>query len=78
MLQQADRYHLARHVRRRRPDQLTDDDRAALAHGKGVLSRLHRTLVKTPYNVVTRRWVKRWSGAGEGRRPDEPRGLRDA
>jgi len=76
LLQQADRYHLARHVKRRRPDQLTDDDRAALARGKGVLSRLHRTLVKKPYNVLTRRVVRRWSGAGEGRRPGEPRGLR--
>lgn len=78
LLQQADRYHLARHVKRRRPDQLTDEDRTALAAGKGVLSRLHRRLVKTPYNVVTRRLVRRWSGAGEGRRPGEPRGLRDA
>ena len=77
LLQATDRYHLARHVKRRRPDQLTDDDRAAIARGKGVLSRLHRTLVKTPYNVVTRRLVRRWSGAGEGRRDGEPRGLRD-
>lgn len=77
MLQRADRYHLARHVARRRPDQLTDDDRRDLARGKSALSRLHRTVVKTPYNVVTRRLVRRWSGAGEGRRPDEPRGLRD-
>lgn len=77
LLQQADRYHVARHVARRRPDQLTDADRATIARGKGVLSRLHRTLVKTPYNVVTRRLVRRWSGAGEGRRPAEPRGLRD-
>lgn len=77
MLQRADRYHLARHVKRRRPDQLTDADREALASGKGVLSRLHRTLVKKPYNVLTRRLVTRWSGAGEGRRDGEPRGLRD-
>ena len=77
LLQQADRYHLARHVRRRRPDQVTDADRVDLERGKGVLSRLHRTLVKKPYNIVTRRWIKRWSGAGEGRRPDEPRNLRD-
>lgn len=77
LLQQADRFHVARHVQRRRPDQLTDGDRAALARGKGVLSRLHRTLVKTPYNLVTRRVVRRWSGAGEGRRPGEPRGLRE-
>lgn len=77
MLQRADRYHLARHVRRRRPDQETDEDRAVLARGKGVLSQLHRALVKRPYNLVTRRLVRRWSGAGEGRRPGEPRGRRD-
>jgi RIO-like serine/threonine protein kinase len=76
-LMKADRYHLARHVKRRRPDQLTDDDLRALAEGKNVISRLHKTLVKKPYNLVTRRLVKRWSGAGEGRRPSEPRGLRD-
>ena len=34
-----------------------------------------RVFVKKPYNFVTRRLVKRWSGAGEGRRPGEPRGL---
>ena len=76
-LMKADRYHLARHVKRRRPDQLTDDDLRALADGKSVISRLHKSLVKKPYNLVTRRLVKRWSGAGEGRRPGEPRGLRD-
>jgi predicted Ser/Thr protein kinase len=76
LLQDADRYHLARHVRRRRPDLLTDEDRAVLARGKGVLSRLHRVVLKRPYNLVTRHWVKRWSGAGEGRRPAEPRGPR--
>lgn len=77
MLQRADRYHLARHVKRRRPDQLTEADAEALASGKGVLSRFHRTLVKKPYNLLTRRIVTRWSGAGEGRRADEPRGLRE-
>jgi len=77
LLQRADRVHLARHVKRRRPDQLTAADRDVLAKGKGWLSQLHRTLVKKPYNVVTRRLVRRWSGAGEGRRDDEPRGLRD-
>lgn len=76
-LMNADRYHLARHVKRRRPDQLTDDDLRALAEGRNVISRLHKTLVKKPYNLVTRRLVTRWSGAGEGRRPGEPRGLRD-
>ncbi len=74
MLQRADRVHLARHVQRRRPDQLTAEDRAALARGKGVLNRLHRALVKKPYNLVTRRIITRWSGAGEGRREGEPRG----
>jgi predicted Ser/Thr protein kinase len=76
-LMSADRYHLARHVKRRRPDQLTDADLRAIAEGKGVISRLHKTLVKKPYNLVTRKLVKRWSGAGEGRRPGEPRGKRE-
>jgi len=75
-LMTADRYHLARHVKRRRPDQLTDEDRDVLARGKGLLSRLHKSVVKGPYNLVTRRLVKRWSGAGEGRRSGEPRGMR--
>jgi hypothetical protein len=48
-----------------------------LSDGKSVLSRLHKSLVKKPYNVVTRKLVTRWSGAGEGRRPGEPRGLRE-
>ncbi len=77
MLQRADRYHLARHVKRRRPDQLNDDDRTALADGQGLLRRLNRALLKRPYNVITRRLIRRWSGAGEGRRDDEPRGQRD-
>ncbi len=77
LLQRADRVHLARHVKRRRPDQLTVADREALAKGKGWLAQLHRTVVKRPYNLVTRRLIRRWSGAGEGRRKDEPRGLRD-
>jgi hypothetical protein len=76
-LQAADRYYLARHVKRRRPDQLTDADRALLAKGRGIVSRLHRKLVKKPYNVITRRIVRRWSGAGEGRRDGEPRGMRE-
>ncbi len=72
-LQAADRYYLARHVRRRRPDQLTDADRELLSRGRGVVSRLHRKLVKKPYNLITRRIVRRWSGAGEGRREGEER-----
>lgn len=76
-LQAADRYYVARHVRNRRPDQLTDEDRRLLRDGRGLVRRLHRTLVKKPYNLVTRRLVRSWSGAGEGRREDEPRGRRD-
>lgn len=77
-LQRADRYYVARHVRNRRPDQLTDEDRRLLEEGRGTLRRLHRTLVKKPYNFVTRRLIRAWSGAGEGRREDEPRGRRDS
>ena len=74
-LQRSDLYYLARHVKRRRPDQLNDDEKALLAKGPGGLRRFHRTFVKKPYNFVTRRLIKRWSGAGEGRRKGEPRGL---
>ena len=76
-LQKADRTYLARHVKRRRPDQLTDEERLLLDQGPGMLRRLHRVLLKKPYNLLTRRIVRRWSGAGEGRRAGEPRGLRD-
>ncbi len=70
-LQAADRYYLARHIKRRRRDQLNDEDRAALARGQSTIRRLHRLLVKKPYNLITRRVIRRWSGAGEGRRPGE-------
>ena len=73
-LQRSDVWYLARHVQRRRPDQLTDDERELLERGPGTLRRLHRTFVKRPYNLVTRRLVRRWSGAGEGRREGEARG----
>ena len=74
LLQASDRWHLARHVRRRRPDQLTEEDRRLLDRGPGLLARLHRAVVKKPYNLVTRRIVGRWSGAGEGRGPGERHG----
>jgi RIO-like serine/threonine protein kinase len=74
-LQASDRWYLARHVKRRRPDQMTDEERELIERGPGGLRRAHRVLVKKPYNFMTRHLVRRWSGAGEGRRPDEPRGL---
>lgn len=77
-LQASDRWYLARHVKRRRPDQLTDAERDLVARGPGGLRRVHRVVVKKPYNFVTRRLVRRWSGAGEGRRKGEPRGLHGA
>lgn len=55
-LQQADNYHLLKHKRRMRPDQLTADEQAR-AGQRGLLISLHRVVVK-PYFYV-RRWLLR-------------------
>ena len=66
--QREDLYHLSKMRLRRRPDEATDEDRRRVA-GRSRLARLHRATVKKAYNLLTRYLVKRWSGAGEGRRP---------
>lgn len=66
--QREDLYHLSKMRLRRRPDEATEEDRRRVA-GRSRLARLHRATVKKAYNLLTRHLVKRWSGAGEGRRP---------
>jgi hypothetical protein len=61
-LHQADLYHLCKHKRRLRPDQLTAEE-AALAQRRRPIIRLHRLLTR-PYFIL-RRWVmKRLEKAG--------------
>lgn len=64
--QREDLYHLSKMRLRRRPDEATAEDRGRVAR-RSRLSRLHRATVKKAYNLLTRRLVTRWSGAGEGR-----------
>jgi hypothetical protein len=67
LLQREDLYHLSKMRLRRGPGEATDEDRRRVG-GRGRLGRIHRATVKKAYNVLTRHLVKRWSGAGEGRR----------
>lgn len=53
VLQRGDRYHLLKHKRRLRPDQLTDEERQRAAHVP-FLVRMHRVLFR-PFTVVRRR-----------------------
>jgi len=67
MLQKEDLYHLSKMRLQRAPGEATETDRRRVAQ-RGRLGRLHRATVKKAYNILTRHLVKRWSGAGEGRR----------
>ena len=67
MLQKEDLYHLSKMRLGRAPGEATEEDRRRVA-GRGRLGRLHRATVKRAYNILTRYLVKRWSGAGEGKR----------
>jgi hypothetical protein len=67
-LQREDLYHLSKMRLRRAPGEATDLDGERVRR-RSTLSRLHRSTVKRVYNVLTRRLVRRWSGAGEGRPP---------
>ena len=67
MLQREDLYHLSKMRLGRSPAEATEEDRRRVAN-RSRLSRLHRATVKKAYNILTRHLVKRWSGAGEGRR----------
>lgn len=79
-LQREDLYHLEKHVRRYRPD--LAGRVATGAREKSLLNRLHRAIVKKPYNWVMRRLLglprgrPRGGGAGGVGRPEEgaPRG----
>lgn len=55
-LQRADVYHILKHKRRMRKDQLTEEE-AKIAANRGVLIHLHRIVTK-PYFVVRRRLFK--------------------
>jgi hypothetical protein len=55
-LQREDRYHLLKHKRRLRPDELTPDEKLAVAQCS-LLIRLHRAISK-PYFLI-RRWLFR-------------------
>jgi hypothetical protein len=55
-LQRADIYHILKHKRRMRPDQLTEDE-AKIVSRRGILIHLHRILSK-PYFFIRRRLFK--------------------
>jgi hypothetical protein len=61
-LQHEDRYHVLKHKRRLRPDELTPAERDA-AERKSWLIRLHRAVFK-PYFLVRRRIMTKWRSDG--------------
>ncbi|MEO6434852.1 MAG: hypothetical protein ABIP55_03700 [Tepidisphaeraceae bacterium] len=61
-LQQSDMYHVLKHKRRMRPEQLTDAERA-MVETRGVLIRIHR-IVTMPYKRMRRSTFKRMRDAG--------------
>lgn len=61
-MQQADVYHLLKHKRRMRPDQLTPDE-AVRAGRRGLLTTLHRAIGK-PYFFIRRRLMRRLRESG--------------
>jgi RIO-like serine/threonine protein kinase len=62
-LQREDFYHILKHKRRMRPDELTDAEKI-LAEQKSVLIRLHRLIFK-PYFALRRRILNRMRERGE-------------
>ncbi|HVT90020.1 MAG TPA: hypothetical protein VHD56_14295 [Tepidisphaeraceae bacterium] len=61
-LQREDEYHILKHKKKLRPDEMTDAERAA-AERKSWLIRLHRFITK-PYFLIRRRTFKRLREAG--------------
>jgi hypothetical protein len=61
-LQQSDIYHVLKHKRRMRPEQLTPEERA-IVENRGGLIRLHR-LLATPYKRLRRTTFKRLRESG--------------
>lgn len=61
-LQHEDRYHVLKHKRRLRPDELTADERQA-SERRSWLIRLHRAVFK-PYFVVRRKIMYKWRSDG--------------
>lgn len=62
-LQREDVYHLLKHKRRLRPDQLTEAERLRVEH-KSWPIRLHRFLTR-PYFKFRRRWLQRMRDRGQ-------------
>ena len=62
-LQQADDYHILKHKRKMRPDQLTPEERAS-AERRGWFIRLHRLLTR-PYFLLRRRTMKKLRDSGK-------------
>lgn len=61
-MQREDVYHLLKHKRRLRPDQLTEEERGIVEHQSWAI-RLHRFLTR-PYFRIRRRLMKRWREGG--------------
>ncbi len=62
LLQREDFYHVLKHKRRLRPDELSEDEREH-AHRRSLLIRLHRIIFK-PYFFVRRRLFRRLRASG--------------
>lgn len=69
-LQRADRYHLLKHWRRHRPDQLTPEQVAA-SYEIGILIRLHR-LVSRPFTLIRRSALRLLTGRWRSAKQDGP------
>ncbi len=61
-MQREDLYHVLKHKRRLRPDEITPEERARIEH-KSALIRLHRFIFK-PYFLIRRRTFKRLRDTG--------------
>ncbi|MEA2709919.1 MAG: hypothetical protein QOF78_2520 [Phycisphaerales bacterium] len=61
-LQQSDIYHVLKHKKRLRPDQLSEGERA-IVENRGLLIRLHR-IVTMPYKRIRRTTFKRLRASG--------------
>jgi hypothetical protein len=61
-LQHSDIYHVLKHKKRLRPDQLTDIERE-IVENRGALIRIHR-IVTTPYKRIRRSTFKRMRASG--------------
>lgn len=72
-LQQADRYHLLKHWRRHRPDQLTDTQLEA-SYRRGFFVELHRRVAR-PLTLLRRAVLKKLTGRSRSPKQDGPEFL---